>query len=273
MRLQNKAVRINLCNKIRKSGKTKTKGEKNEKNISKNLKRTKGITLVALVVSLIALLILAGVSLSAVFNERGIFSRAEQATIEYRAGSVEEEVFLWKNDKLMAKYDGTSSKTRDELIEDQKSRNLLTDEEAETVKTTGKVTIGSKEINYGEKITLSAEVCNISLNNDENVDCAIIGFYGAGTYEITTTNETISIGTREHFITKNGTYIFNVKNTETGETKTEQVVVNSITQNYELGTKLERVEVTVKWTLPDRRKINFLSKMYCYIRQGKSELC
>ena len=218
------------------------------KNSREKMADYTGITLIALIITIIVLLILAGVSLSMVFNQNGIFSRAEQATIEYRAGSVEEEVILWKNDKLMAKYDGISAKTRDELIEDQKSRKLLTDKEAETAKDTGKVTIGRKTIDYGEDetLTVSAEVFNISLENNDNIDCAVISFNWLPGYEITPISETKDLGNRRYFITKNGTYVFNVKNTETGKGKTEQVVVDSITGNYELGTQLEVIDVKLK---------------------------
>ena len=50
-----------------------------EKNYKEKLKKNNGITLIALVITIIVLLILAGVSLSMVFNQDGIFNRAEQA--------------------------------------------------------------------------------------------------------------------------------------------------------------------------------------------------
>lgn len=117
--------------------------------MGKNYKKEQGITLVALVVTIIVLLILAAVSLSAVFSQDGIFSRAENAATEHRAGTVDDEVSIWKNEKLMAKYEGSAVASRDELIESQKSRGLLTEEEAQTAKTTGKVEIGTKTIEYG----------------------------------------------------------------------------------------------------------------------------
>ncbi len=49
-------------------------------NLKTNNKRTqKGITLIALVVTIVVLLILAGVSLNAIFSENGIISRAKDA--------------------------------------------------------------------------------------------------------------------------------------------------------------------------------------------------
>ena len=56
----------------------------------------------------------------------------------------------------------------------------------------------------------------------------------------------MSLSQWEHVIAENGTYIFNVKNIETGEVKKGQVIVDSITGNYKLGTHLERVEAKVE---------------------------
>ena len=55
-----------------------------------NLKNASGITLIALVVTIIVLLILAGVSLSAVFSDKGIFSRAEDAGVKYNEAKARE---------------------------------------------------------------------------------------------------------------------------------------------------------------------------------------
>ena len=47
-----------------------------------NKRKDKGITLVALVITIIVLLILAGVSLSMVFNQNGLIAKAQQAVNE-----------------------------------------------------------------------------------------------------------------------------------------------------------------------------------------------
>ena len=64
--------------------------EKFSKYDSCNLKNTNGITLIALIVTIIVLLILAGVSLSGVFSERGIFNRAESAGEKYNEAKARE---------------------------------------------------------------------------------------------------------------------------------------------------------------------------------------
>ncbi len=80
-------------------------------NIRQNLKNTEGITLVALVVTLIVLLILAGVSLSAVFNQDGIFSRANQATTKYGKEKSRETLELALGEVKMMKYEERPDET------------------------------------------------------------------------------------------------------------------------------------------------------------------
>ena len=58
------------------------------------MKKENGITLVALVVTIIVLLILAGVSLSMVFSQDGIFQRAENAATKWNQAGVNETNYL-----------------------------------------------------------------------------------------------------------------------------------------------------------------------------------
>lgn len=58
--------------------KIKLKGE-NKKNMKTKIKQEKGITLIALVVTIVVLLILAGVSVNAIFNENGLIKKAQEA--------------------------------------------------------------------------------------------------------------------------------------------------------------------------------------------------
>lgn len=124
------------------------------------LKNKKGITLIALVITIVVLIILATISINSVFGENGLIAKAEQGKQEYRAGSVQDEVSMWKGEKSAAKYDGLSVKTRDELIEDQLQRGLLTEEEATIAKNTGSVKIASQIIDYGEDDLVAATDLN-----------------------------------------------------------------------------------------------------------------
>ena len=57
--------------------KIKLKGG-NKKNMKIKIKQEKGITLIALVVTIVVLLILAGVSVNAIFNENGLIKKAQE---------------------------------------------------------------------------------------------------------------------------------------------------------------------------------------------------
>ena len=93
-----------------------------------NIKKQNGITLVALVVTIIVLLILAAVSLSMVFNQGGIFNRAEQATEKYSQAKAQEELTLALGEAQMRKYD--SGLTEEELNEEiEKVGSLLPKED------------------------------------------------------------------------------------------------------------------------------------------------
>lgn len=116
----------------------------------KVLKQSKGITLTALVVTIIILIILATISIRMVVGEGELIWQANQGKLEYRAATVDEEVMAWKAEKQMAKYtDGIDPQERNDLINDQLERGLLTKEEADDAKYDGKVQIGSRTIDYG----------------------------------------------------------------------------------------------------------------------------
>lgn len=110
------------------------------------MKGNKGITLVALVVTIIILLILAAVSINLVIGENGIINRSKDASIEYRAGRVEEGRDHWFYELSMDEYLSGTSRSLDDVLNDLKKEGALTDQEAQIVKSKGKVTIGSKTI-------------------------------------------------------------------------------------------------------------------------------
>ena len=120
------------------------------------MKRTKqnGITLIALVITIIVLLILAGVSIATLTGENGILTRANDAKVETRGAAVEEEKDLWKANKLANEYSNGDVETLTELLEriGPNGSKLLTQEEVEEIKETGKTTIGSRTIVFGMTI-------------------------------------------------------------------------------------------------------------------------
>ena len=114
------------------------------------IKANKGVTLIALVITIIVLLILAGVTIAMLTGENGILTQAAKAKEETRGGAVEEARDLWKNNKETDKLTGTSTaQSLDELLAELKKQKQLTDEEIAIIKETGKITIGSRTIEFG----------------------------------------------------------------------------------------------------------------------------
>jgi len=79
--------------------------KKGGKNMLKNkMKNQSGITLVALVITVILLLILAGVTMSQITGEGGLFARANYAGYAYNAAAYNESDDVKDLNGLMAKY-------------------------------------------------------------------------------------------------------------------------------------------------------------------------
>ena len=83
-------------------------------NLKTNNKRTqKGITLIALVVTIVVLLILAGVSLNAIFSENGIINRAKDAQNKMNQATQNDLIGLNELDKLISSL---TDKTTEETV-------------------------------------------------------------------------------------------------------------------------------------------------------------
>ncbi len=174
-------------------------------------KRNSGITLIALVITIIVLLILAGVSIAMLTGDNGILTQATEAKEETRGGAVQEARDLWKTNQESDKLAGTSTaQTLDELLADLKKQKQLTDDEIETIKETGKITIGSRTIVFGTGgMTLvemfkkaEAEGCSNANGRCGNKEHLHIGDYVnytpvAGTKTEVTTAETGYTGVTE----------------------------------------------------------------------------
>lgn len=174
-------------------------------------KRNSGITLIALVITIMVLLILAGVSIAMLTGDNGILTQATEAKEETRGGAVQEARDLWKTNQESDKLAGTSTaQTLDELLADLKKQKQLTDDEIETIKETGKITIGSRTIVFGTGgMTLvemfkkaEAEGCSNANGSCGNKEHLHIGDYVnytpvAGTKTEVTTAETGYTGVTE----------------------------------------------------------------------------
>lgn len=73
------------------------------------LKENKGVTLVALVITIIVLLILAGVTLSMVMGDSGIFSKANKASSETTISSAKDAVRLATLEAVTDQYTDNGS--------------------------------------------------------------------------------------------------------------------------------------------------------------------
>lgn len=61
------------------------------------MKQRRGITLIALVVTIVVLLILSGVSITAVYNGEGIFHIASETANKSKIAQIQEELELLKH--------------------------------------------------------------------------------------------------------------------------------------------------------------------------------
>ena len=86
--------------------------------MKQKLKNEKGITLVALVITIIVLLILAGVTLSMVMGESGIFGKANSAKEKTQLSNAEEIIKLAVLENKVNSVSGDASLTNDQLKEE-----------------------------------------------------------------------------------------------------------------------------------------------------------
>ena len=135
------------------------------------LKQKKGITLIALVITIIVLLILAGVSISAVMGENGIATKAKEAKEETRAGEVQEVIDLWKTEVSAKELDKDwgDIKGEDDVLQELLDSGKV--EESEINRTKKTITIGSRVINYSTEVYNPYEIqphqCRIMLYNKD----------------------------------------------------------------------------------------------------------
>ena len=103
-------------------------------NLKTNNKRTqKGITLIALVVTIVVLLILAGVSLNAIFSENGIINRAKDAQNKMDQATQNDMTGLNELDKLISSL---TDKTTEEVVPYELERYFLGEDKKGTLATT-----------------------------------------------------------------------------------------------------------------------------------------
>ena len=115
----------------------------------KAIKSNSAITLIALIITIIVLLILAGVTLSMVMGESGIFSKANNASEQTKISNAKEIIRMQVlENELNKKTKDANAKSDEDLQVDVETK--LTEEGYKVEE--GKITIGSTEINIAEEI-------------------------------------------------------------------------------------------------------------------------
>ena len=123
------------------------------------MKNNKGITLIALVVTIVVLLILAGVSISMLTGENGIITQAQTAKTNTRAGTVRDEVSLWKSENRIRSERNEEKISKEDMLNDLKNKELVYEEEIDRIAEI--IRIGENEIPYGEEGDYLIEIIKV----------------------------------------------------------------------------------------------------------------
>ena len=117
--------------------------------MNKGINRNKGITLIALIITIIVLLILAGVTLSMVMGDSGLFNKANNASEQTKISNAKEIIRMQVLENELNKKTKDSNAKSDEDLQVAVETKLT--EEGYKVEE-GKITIGSTEIDIAEEI-------------------------------------------------------------------------------------------------------------------------
>ena len=111
----------------------KTKRQKDKEYVMKSRKqgvREKGITLVALVITVIIIIILATVTISFLFGENGLITRAQQAKLQQEIETAREELTMVLGDAFIEKKinpDYDQNEFLDDFIEEREPNVYLSE--------------------------------------------------------------------------------------------------------------------------------------------------
>ena len=143
------------------------------------IKSSKAITLIALVVTIVVLLILAGISIQMLKGDNGIVTKSNEAKLESRAGNVDEEVKMWKNNNKMIKTQNEVTGESEALVSKEEMLEKLIQEgivyEKEIDRDKEIITIGTREIPYGEEVDKSALIILVNSGDTGEVKLPIAG--------------------------------------------------------------------------------------------------
>ena len=143
------------------------------------IKSSKAITLIALVVTIVVLMILAGISIQMLKGDNGIVTKSNEAKLESRAGNVDEEVKMWKNNNKMIKTQNEVTGTSEALVSKEEMLEKLIQEgivyEKEIDRDKEIITIGTREIPYGEEVDKRALIMLVNSGETGEVELPIAG--------------------------------------------------------------------------------------------------
>lgn len=120
------------------------------------MKNQKGITLVVLIITIILMLILTTVTVTVSING-GLINTTQNAKENARALEVERAEEMWEISVRDDREDGKAEKTLEELLEELREKELLTEKEAEEIKKNKSITIGNRTINFEINYTSAQE--------------------------------------------------------------------------------------------------------------------
>ena len=144
----------------------------NKKIMKVKIKQERGITLIALVVTIVVLLILAGVSINAIFNDNGIIARAQDAQNKMNEAQQKDlnsinELNNWIENQTSGNTQGGSTKPEDPANTNSIQQAIVTTTD-------------------GSKTTLSDATAikqYISIKNSSTQPETVAGYSSVGVYE------------------------------------------------------------------------------------------
>ena len=155
--------------KAKEEGKIKMQLNEELKNNSNNYSKQRGITLIALVVTIVVLLILAGVSISALFGDNGIMQKAKDAQNKANESAQKDMEQInglenWLNEKTVGSLTPWSGE-----IADSFSSGNGTEEDPYTIETAEQLAFFASQVNAGETFEgkFVSIIKSINLGNKE----------------------------------------------------------------------------------------------------------
>lgn len=120
------------------------------------MKNQKGITLVVLIITIILMLILTTVTVTTSING-GLINSTQSAKENARALEVERAEEMWEISVRDDREDGKAKKTLEELLEELREKELLTEKEVEEIRKNKSITIGNRTISFEINYTSAQE--------------------------------------------------------------------------------------------------------------------